>query len=134
MDADAALLAVVDVIPLRDVDKSSAPPPSPSWSRDVCLVCLVLVFFSVTATEVAVLTMLPPFETACDVRVLLDDTVATTVVSVVDDARSIAALVVVVVVVVFVVVVVVAAAAAAVLEIFVNTVLITPRVRSAVMS
>ena len=66
-----AFITVVDVMRLRDVDKSSVPPPSPSWSRDVCPVCLVLVLMSVTATVVAVLAMLPFFETAIDVLSLI---------------------------------------------------------------
>ena len=121
LDADSVVVVapvtVVDVMRLRDVDKLSVPPPSPSWSRDVCPVCLVLVLLSVTATEVVVLllTILPSFETAGDVRVLLDEAVATPVVSVVLDAFSIAAAVV------------------AVLEILVNAVLATSRVRLTVV-
>ena len=79
VDADppmvVALIAIVDVIRLRDVDKPSVPPPSPCWSRDVCLVCLALVLLSVAATEMAVLTMLPDFKIADDATVLLVDTV-----------------------------------------------------------
>ena len=121
MDADSeaviVLLAVVDVIRLRDVDKSSVPlPPSPSRSPDVCLVCLVLVLLAVTATEVAVLAMLPCFETAGDVRGLLDEMLATVVLSLVSaDVLSI--------VWVF----------SVVLGILIDTVLATSRVRSAVI-
>ena len=74
----------------------------------------MLVLLSVTATEVVMLTMLPPFETADDARVLLDKAAATLVLSVVFDALR--------------VVVVVTAVVVAALEILFNTVLATPAV------
>ena len=101
-----ALVIVVDVIRLRDVDKPSAPPLLPCWSRGVRLVCLVLVLLSVVAV---VLTMLPPFDTVDDVKALLDEPVTTLVVSVVPDVLSIAVV-------------------AAALEILFNTVVVTPAV------
>ena len=109
VDAVPAVVVVpvvtAKVIRLRDVDE-------PSWSRDVCLLCLVLALSAVGATVVEVLTMLTPSTTAGDARVLLDKTVTTLVVSVVSDALRIAVV-------------------AAVLEILFNTVLVTPGVWSA---
>ena len=77
-----------------------------------------MVLLSVTATVVVMLTMLPPFETTDDVRVLFGDSVAILVMSVVPRALRVA---------------VVAVVAARVLELLFNTVLATFRVRSTVM-
>ena len=73
-----------------------------------------MVVFSVPATVVLVLTILPPLETAGDARVLLCGTVAILVVSVVCNAVGVAVV--------------------AVVEIFSNAVLTTPAVWSAGMS
>ena len=101
------------VTPSVDVAVDAGPVivPSPCWSCDVCLLCLVLVLPSVSAINVIVLTMLPFFETADDVRVSLDGAVAILVVSAVTDALRVAVVV-----------------TAVVLETLLNTVLATPAV------